>query len=543
MVFWGSNYICSYEYSETGNMRRHKIVLFLLGGIFFCVYSFLAFTVAPYQNSPDEAANFFFTRRAAEGVNIAYPEQLNQWGKGRIHPRSTVVRGLTIVPVSFFGITMLYGRLAQIIGVWSISFLTPFFAVCAVFAFYFLIRKIWNPRVAFISSLLLFISPPYWYFATRGMFHAVLFVDLLIFSAFFFWVKPWRLFLKKIQHTATFSFRYLDDFFGAISLGFAIWTRTIEIWWIGILGIVLGIFFRKKIDRKNLFVWMGMIGFFVLRMVYGNYELYGSYLQNGYQIGSSIAREDFVLPFGFHPRQMVWSILRYYVFLSWWYTVPLLLGIAFWIYRFVKHTLGFSEKVYGLIWVWVTIALLFFYGNYPVQDTLEPRLVTMGTSYSRYWLPSFVMALPMVAWGLESVRFFSEIAWRRRVCIGVVGLTFFLLSVRLVFMSHDGLFNAHSSIRRGTTIAVEIDRMVESAAVIVVDQFDKFIFPKHPVIVPLREVGNQETIQEFSKYIPLYYYGLTLTPEEKGMLEEKIGIQFGEIKKFDWETLYRLVPR
>ena len=269
------------------------IILTALAVVFFFVYSYLNFTtpslILPLSsaqggsawggegeeggggaifNSPDETSAYFFSKLFAETGKLSQFESFDFAAPGLIHPRSVLVNSAGyLVPGGFLGMPLIYGSLAKIplippllkgetegdFSAMIIPFFTPFFAVLGVLAFYFLIRKIWGENTAFLSAVLAFFLPPFWYYSTRGMFHNVFFAVCLVFSACFFFCLP-----RITQSTANGSTKGREKIYeyarycgGGLFLGIALVTRTSEVVWIGILGLALAIYFLTPSSAKG----------------------------------------------------------------------------------------------------------------------------------------------------------------------------------------------------------------------------------------------------------------------------------------------------
>ncbi len=133
-----------------------------------------------FFDSPDETANYFWAVRIAKGESLWYREPLEVAGNSLLRPRSMNVIGMKVVPGSFLGLPLLYGYMAKWLGVNAIPYFTPLFASLAVIAFGFLMMKLFDPVMGLLSAALLAVLPPWWYYASRGMYHNVLFVSLVM---------------------------------------------------------------------------------------------------------------------------------------------------------------------------------------------------------------------------------------------------------------------------------------------------------------------------------------------------------------------------
>ena len=170
---------------------KDKFLFVIIG---FSVIFFLMTSILPnFQEknnflkffSPDENANYVFTKLYAQTDNLYVFEKYNLIAEDIVRPRSYISENGFIKPVSFLGMTIYYGFLAKIFGVGIIPYLTPFFASLALIFYYLLIKKLFGSKNAFISSLLLFSFPVLIYYSTRSLFHNVLFLSFLIIALYF----------------------------------------------------------------------------------------------------------------------------------------------------------------------------------------------------------------------------------------------------------------------------------------------------------------------------------------------------------------------
>ncbi|MFH1188112.1 MAG: glycosyltransferase family 39 protein, partial [bacterium] len=164
-------------------IKCNKKTLIIIAVFFVFAYSILAFKSGNVFNSPDENANYFFSNLFVNESRLDYPLPENS---DIIHPRSMTVASQKIVPQSFLGMPLIYGFLGKIFGSNAIIFFTPVIAAISVLFFYEIIKKIFNEKIAFLSGILVFIHPAFWYYSTHSMYHNVLFVSFLIMGVYFF---------------------------------------------------------------------------------------------------------------------------------------------------------------------------------------------------------------------------------------------------------------------------------------------------------------------------------------------------------------------
>jgi len=148
-----------------------------LASIFFFLSSLvLTFHIDHLFVSPDETANFFFAEHYIQEGTLSQFISLNTVLDDSLFPRSVFSREGLLLPISFHGLPILYGLIGKVFRGNVMFFLTPFFACLAVFAWYHIIRHLWNKQIALLASLFLFFHPAFWFYTARGMMHNVLFV-------------------------------------------------------------------------------------------------------------------------------------------------------------------------------------------------------------------------------------------------------------------------------------------------------------------------------------------------------------------------------
>ncbi len=147
-----------------------SLTLIILAIIFFFIYSILI-----YGNNlskftwPDETANYFFINNYIEHSNFSAPEPINEIAGNIIKPRSFNIYQGNLVPGSFLGMPLIYGLIGKITGINLIKYLTPLLAVLAGLFFYKILLKVFTPKIAFFSSILFYINPAWWYYASFSM--------------------------------------------------------------------------------------------------------------------------------------------------------------------------------------------------------------------------------------------------------------------------------------------------------------------------------------------------------------------------------------
>lgn len=522
--------------------------------------------------SPDETANYFFSKEFAEGGQLSYFDSAAVIGDNMVMPRSLRSDAGWVKPVSFLGITLTYGSIGAVLGSRVIPYLTPFFAAWGIVFFYLLISKIFNnKRIGLLSSFLLASFPVYIYYTVRSMFHNVLFIVFLIIGVYFFTlalgekktVKVWR----EIK-TKFFSFKFerrrtIQVFFAFLSgafIGLTIITRTSEtLWLVPVLGLVW-IFYARRFGLIKLLVFLIGLTIALMPVVYWNNVLYQNSFRGGYnemnrsldEISSASTQvlnstwqgkfeqyrayyytiKDNIFYFGFKKEQSI-DMFNHYIIDMFPALVYLgLFGLFLLVIRNIRH---FEKKylVYVLSWVILGLILIFYYGSWKFNDNPNPDSYTIGNSYTRYWLPIYLLLLPLVSYAIVKVSqaFFSvsrriTMAIKKIGSAGLQALAILALSyigiMFVLFGSEEGLAYLYYNNLAERNNAETVFSLTESNSIIITQYYDKFFFPERRII--MGRLPNDEILaaaQKLVKYYPVYYYNFFLNDKDVKYLNER----------------------
>ncbi len=495
---------------EIFNKNKEIVVLSILASIFFVFYSFLPLaqiikSEVPFSqidfkfNTPDEVTNYYFTKLYSKTGQLYYVEPYSLMAGGVVFPRWAKPMQEKVVPGTFQGLMLIYGALAKVLSTWIILFLTPFFAVLGVVFFYLLLKFWFEKKTAFVSAVLMFLFPGFWYYASRTLFHNVLFLTLLL-AGLYFLVN-----LLQTDPLGEYKLKSKRKLFLAVAsglcMGGALITRSSEFVWVFLMVVGILIFYRKnfKLNLKYLvlcFLFFCLCGVPVL---HNNKILYGSYLASGYSQMVSSNLEDLaqirpiglvqalLLPFGFHPQVMVNHVFVKYFWQLFW---PWVLFFVGGMVVFLKNKKTSGQKLYFYLFL-VTGYLMPYYGSWFFQDSVNPYSVSIGSSYIRYFLPLFILALPFVALMLIKI---SEIIKIKNKKVVLVGLILFLivLAANLVYFSgEENLIAIKNNLLIYRLQAQDVVNKTQPSDIILMDvSNDKVVFPERQhVVVP--QGGNE----------------------------------------------------
>ncbi len=511
-------------------LKNNKLqgILLILLLVFFCVYSWFAFSVI-LQNYftpeskvifswPDAIANYNFVKNFELNTNFQIAEPLNLEFNNIIHPRSTNInfQNGSIVPTAFLGFIFILGILTKIFGLYLVNFFTPLIAVIGVYYFFKLIRKIFdNELIGFISAILLLTLCSFWYYASLTMLSTITFISFLIIG-FFYLIN---------SEKATYQ-----TFLAGLFISLALTIRLNEIVWISLTVLTIALIYRKKITNKKVLYFLagGIIPLSVLLIL--NYFTYGSALTFGYlandstqaitnRLPTEIASTQnpilnyyklLFIPFGFYIKTLISNFINYLLVFIWPYIGILVLSLILLFSNFKKTKS--SIKIYLYLSLGISFLLIIYYGSWKFVDTLVLKNNTIGSSYIRYWLLINILILPFIAYAIEK---FWHLPLKKYTKAGLITLLLLALasySFILVYKTAgDGLLAQKRTITEYHTRAKIIENLLPTDAIILTDRTDKILFPERKVIDFNLNYKLFDSLQEQVSDYQIYY--LTLLPD------------------------------
>ena len=555
--------------------KRKKINYFLLVGalLFFTLSSILPYWQKQHNFikffSPDENANYVFSKLYSSSGELSFFEKYNLIAQDLIHPRSYVSWQGVIKPVSFLGLSLIYGQIARVLGLISIPFLTPFFASLALIFYYLILKKIFNTSIARKSFLFLASFPVFFYYTSRSLFHNVLFISFFIISLYFFLSllekKPARSKsfllknLKKENKSKYWKDLWSFDFFysamAGVFIGLSIGVRASELIWLFPAGILLLILKYKKISFFRLGVIISFAFLALMPVLYYNQILYDSPFFGGYyemnqsienigQASSGLIKSVFkgtwrdlgnyfnsifktIFYFGFHPLQSWQMFLAYVVKMFYWIVIPAIGGGIYLIFK--------GRNILKKIWPYIasyfllSLILVLYYGSWRFVDNPDPSRQTIGNSYTRYWLPIYLGLIPLAAIFFDYLLSFFKRRGVKVVFSSLFSLGIIIPSVLFLYQgSEEGLKHYFPKlVEAREEFSFIIDR-TESSAVIITEYHDKFFFPERKVILGRFDDSNMlNYYHQVAQHLPLYYYNFTLSLDDLEYLNNRRLKEFG----------------
>ncbi len=492
------------------------------------------FGFGPKFDSPDETANYFWVQQFANQGTLVAPEPGNQQAQNQIHPRSINVRDDgSLVPGSFLGMILLLGIVAKLATMYVVPFVTPVLSLVALVAWYNIVKKLFDAKVATVATWLVIVNPAWWYFAIHGLFPNTLFVSLVVIAS--------GLLLSVTKQS---QWRLIV---GCVVAAVAVTVRTAEVVWVAAVVLTLLIAMRQQYTWKY-FVTAVLCGVLVLASVGALQQaIYGSALATGYsQLHEldnscqlcSIASSLFI-PFGFHPRAAWNNFWQYFATSFWPLTLLAAVGVIVFISRFSKKTK--AQKVFlfgsGILGIFLTL----YYGSWLTNDAATLSLNTISIPYYRYWLPLILITSVFAAITIEKItsRYLPKY---QAVTHALIMAIWIAVTIPTVYWQHDdSVFNVRQRINQYHAQAQMITSLTGEDAVVITSRKDKVIFPQRRVMHTLVPLAQNQTILESAKSISgttdIYYWALD---DEKAALQEQEVIA-EEIKSLTGqEVLYKL---
>ncbi len=491
------------------------VLLFLVGT------SALSHRLQSFTNSPDEmVARAFIHAYATTGsLRIPAPDIAIQEG---LAPRSVSIDGDAYVPATFYGLLVLYGGFAAVMGEQVLWIVTPLLVSIACLAFYGLLQRMWGERIAMTSVLLFCLHPAVWYYTARGLYPNMVVLSLVLIGLWCIVAEPVAVWWRSVWA------RVLSQGIGMALLALAAWVRPIEMVWVALLLIAAACVTRAWKDPVLLWTWTVMVvgGLIVLVTVPSLGAL------GGYVVPEMSVWQTF-FPFGIHPRLIlhnVWTVgvgvLGFIGVVT--IGVSVLVAARFVRTRALLRTARGRYIAVTAAWIWYPVVL---YGSWAVQDNPTAGLVTIGTSYLRYWLPVFVATLPLIAYALWRVfeRYRSE---GTRYMAGI-WMGFFVLwcaaSVISGVFGSDGIAAVLRERDAVRAIQTRVLERVPEASVMLVDKWDKHFWPSR-------------TVTRVRKPLPtdVWFFGLVLRDDEAVGMARTMEGRVIEVQRFGSHALYHI---
>ena len=548
-----------------------SVFLIIIGGLFFIGTSAYSYCIQRpgfvKWSSPDETANYYFSKLWAETGSLIAQSPIDVPEGVLVRPRSFKVVDNILRPVSFVGLPLLYGFLARLSSVDILPYLTPFFAVLGLLAFFGIVRRLFNLPTAIIGTTLAAFFPVYWYFTAKSMFHNVLFAACGLIACYCGLRALDRLRLARHQSVSYFPALIWLAVSG-LAFGWAIATRTSELLWLIPIALILVIAYFKEIGWYRWLWWASWSWIGMLPAVYWNIILYDHWYGGGYPTMSqsiatisqtSLSLFNFhnladkftvlwqtIFHFGFWPKQSLTMFQHYVIEMFPWLMPLALIGIL--VFIFHRRQWKKDKWLYLFLWILASVFLVLYYGSWTFNDNPDASHFTIGNSYTRYWLPLYLGALPWAAEGLWQL---ANFLFQRRlvkpiVTLAVIGISCWSLHFTAVG-SEEGLkFTAERQVADYHLWSEVLSRTEDDSIIITLYQ-DKLFFPERQVLVGLfdNNVMNRYYGNLLKKW-PVYYFSFRFSDDALEYLNNRrlppFGYKLEKIWDYNEFALYRLQP-
>ena len=486
--------------------------------VFFGLYGFLyqglpgvgEGTETLIFNQPDEMANYAFIKEWSLRGKVGIVEPLAEVSLSQVHPRSmTVVEG-RLVPIGFPGFIAVMSSIIRpmvwLFGEnsfnWLVVKITPLVAVLSAWLMFGIIRALGlDKRTAFIGALTLLVLPPWWYYASRPLQANTIFV-------FFVLAGLWCSLVKNNNWARFFAI--------GLSFGLALFVRPSEwVWMFGLIGLS-GYYNREFLNFKRVFLFGLGSGMMTVIFFLTQFVFYGSWLGSGYVRPAADGTTGLItsgpqgiywlqaifLPFGFNALVIVKTMYRYglKLFLPW--VVTALLGFGFLVANRKQFSVLFKYALgLGMLGLWLAL----YYGSWQFTDNLAGQ-VSIGSSQVRYFLPLYVLSIPLVSYLISLIYSWN---WSGKIVAVLIGITLLGASVKSVFFKFEGLYQVRETVVQYYDWRAAILKQTSDNAVIVTRYADKYLFPARKVIATIDTPDGAVAVVELLRSgVPVYWYDI-----------------------------------
>lgn len=488
-------------------IKVNKILIFLsllslVAGFFyshdllFIYLKYLNFFPQIIFNWPDANANYFFVRLLTETNTLIFYEPLNIITDNILHTRSINVLDGSLVPMSWLWPIILWSSVAQVFGLFGVLWLNPILAILSLWLVYGISKYLFQDKnLSILITALLAFFAPWLYFANLVMLASILTIFLYLLSLY--------LFLLSFHKNNFIIFSLASSVFALSFLA-----RPSEfIWLAGIL--LLSVYFSKnKIQAKHAFAFFGIFIIFISITLYFNKLVYGNYFSFGYlnfqTVDNAIAAQSIVLPFGWQTKIFLKNIFYNFILLIWPYWILVLAALI--VLR--KKVFSFSNiwKKYLLICIVASLFLFIYYANWDIADTGVKQYNKISNSYVRYFLPIYILWLPVFAKSIQVLLNSPRVVAGKYFYQSVIIILLSIFSLHLAFYApFDGLLAQKKNINIYYQQFEQVKNLVPADAIILTIKSDKIFFPTYQVIVPQGDLPLWPRIATLLTQRPVFY--------------------------------------
>jgi len=474
-------------------------------------------------DTPDEMVNYTFTRNFSMTSRLYYVDLVNVYlTEPIVFPRwarPVEPEGGLIYPGTFWGLPIIFGTIGKAAGTAVIPFLTPLFALGCVGLMYGIARRALPEKdAARWSAVVLALFPVFVYYASRTMFHTILFVFFLLLGSWCyletFATGNNQTSSGTINGNAASMIRDSKSvilyYVSSVSFGLALFVRFADV--ILTLLTIAALMAWKRADGKRIFLFCCVLIVSLVPIFILNHIAYGNAFDFGHNGGNVVEAADgvisngsmvekvvsLVLPFGFHPRVMLRVVLNALVKSYWWFWI--LAAAGYWI--LIKRYWNIGRRtllIVSLSYLLSSVYVIAFYGSWSFSDSVVLNSYPISSSYYRYFLTLFIMAVPFVGY-LFAILF----AWLKhhvsRITyhgswIGSIGFLIFV-TFHYAYLDDEGLLHVRRQALAYRQITLEAKRMTNQEDIILVRRGeDKMVYPDRYHVVNVDYIPRETVIR------------------------------------------------
>jgi len=223
-------------------------------------------------------------------------------------------------------------------------------------------------------------------------------------------------------------------------------------------------------------------------------------------------------------------------------------GLGIFLFKIKKWKKKHWQYIFSLLLI--SIILILYYGSWNFHDNPDPSKITIGNSYTRYWLPIYLGLIPLASY--FGIKFFSALFFFLKDNITMVDETgkrmifsfnfgfprkslmvasslviaiaiISALSISFVlYGSDEGLIYSAQNQKDARSDLKTLLEKTENNSVIITFYHDKLLFPERKVIIGnLNDANTNNIYSELVSQLPLYYYNFNLSEKDLEYLNTK----------------------
>ncbi len=370
-----------------------------------------------------------------------------------------------------------------------------------------------------MGAVLLFGFASFMYYANLSMLHTGLFLALVVGAVYFFMLAT-----EKVKLDA----RHVRFAISGLLFGLAMITRSVEFVWILILIGILLFAYRRELRLGNIL--FGVMGCLlpVALLLYFNDLTYGKYFTLGYldnkagnvldglptefeTSGSPVwlYLKLIFAPFGLHLKTILKTVYYYGVEIFYPYFILATAGFVVWLSDYRRGKTNQAQKYFTVFALVMFVWTMMYYGSWVLSDKLVLKNNTIGSSYTRYFLPMYIMFLPYIAYLLKKLRSLPVnknfiVASVLLIVITLTGFSFYTV----FYTEGDGLLAQNKVLNQYYEQRAIVFGMTEENALIVNNRADKIFWPGRSVMMFNLDYSIFPTLAQAPDDLPIYYYSL-----------------------------------